>query len=51
MFLFSQIQDAGFVISAHEEKTLTEAEAQDFYQHKSSEVNDVITTANLVFIG
>ncbi|XP_073701249.1 thioredoxin domain-containing protein 6 [Garra rufa] len=31
------IQDAGFVILAHEERTLSEAEAQDFYQHKAAE--------------
>ncbi|KAI7808782.1 putative thioredoxin domain-containing protein 3-like protein [Triplophysa rosa] len=35
--IIMKIQDAGFVLLAHEEKTLTEAEAQDFYQHKSSE--------------
>nr|XP_005999168.1 PREDICTED: thioredoxin domain-containing protein 3 homolog [Latimeria chalumnae] len=32
-----KIQEAGFQILAHEEKTLTEAEACDFYQHKSGE--------------
>lgn len=33
-----QIQDAGFEILAQEERTLTESEAQDFYQHKAAEV-------------
>ncbi|XP_046902971.1 thioredoxin domain-containing protein 6 [Hypomesus transpacificus] len=32
-----KIQDAGFEILANEERTLTEAEAQDLYQHRSSE--------------
>nr|XP_021334264.1 thioredoxin domain-containing protein 6 isoform X2 [Danio rerio] len=35
--IIMKIQDAGFVILAHEERTLTEAEAQDFYQHKAAE--------------
>ena len=39
--LGGQIQDAGFEILANEERTLTEAEAQDLYQHRSSEVNQV----------
>lgn len=33
-----QIQDAGFEILAHEERTLSEMEAQKFYQHKATEV-------------
>uniref|UniRef100_A0A671SBB8 NME/NM23 family member 8 n=1 Tax=Sinocyclocheilus anshuiensis TaxID=1608454 RepID=A0A671SBB8_9TELE len=36
-FFLRIIQDAGFVILAHEERTLSEAEAQDFYQHKAAE--------------
>ncbi|XP_065108430.1 thioredoxin domain-containing protein 6 [Paramisgurnus dabryanus] len=35
--IIMKIQNAGFVILAHEEKTLTETEAKDFYQHKASE--------------
>ncbi|XP_064419268.1 thioredoxin domain-containing protein 6 [Latimeria chalumnae] len=35
--IMMKIQEAGFQILAHEEKTLTEAEACDFYQHKSGE--------------
>uniref|UniRef100_A0A665WWN5 Nucleoside diphosphate kinase B n=1 Tax=Echeneis naucrates TaxID=173247 RepID=A0A665WWN5_ECHNA len=35
--IIMKIQDAGFQILAHEEHTLTEAEAQDFYQHKAAE--------------
>uniref|UniRef100_A0A672QWF3 NME/NM23 family member 8 n=1 Tax=Sinocyclocheilus grahami TaxID=75366 RepID=A0A672QWF3_SINGR len=35
--IIMKIQDAGFVILAHEERTLSEAEAQDFYQHKAAE--------------
>ncbi|XP_051998027.1 thioredoxin domain-containing protein 6 isoform X3 [Xyrauchen texanus] len=35
--IIMKIQDAGFVILAHEERTLTEAEVQDFYQHKATE--------------
>ncbi|XP_068186203.1 thioredoxin domain-containing protein 6 isoform X2 [Antennarius striatus] len=33
-----KIQDAGFEILAHEERTLTDTEARDFYQHKAAEV-------------
>ncbi|XP_074550568.1 thioredoxin domain-containing protein 6-like isoform X2 [Halichoeres trimaculatus] len=36
--IIMKIQDAGFEILAHEERTLTEAEARDFYQHKAAEV-------------
>ncbi|XP_071322241.1 thioredoxin domain-containing protein 6 [Trachinotus anak] len=35
--IIMKIQDAGFEILAHEERTLTEAEAQNFYQHKTAE--------------
>ncbi|KAJ4933487.1 hypothetical protein JOQ06_030315 [Pogonophryne albipinna] len=35
--LIMKIQDAGFEILAQEERTLTEAEARDFYQHKAEE--------------
>ncbi|XP_068428506.1 thioredoxin domain-containing protein 6 isoform X2 [Clinocottus analis] len=35
--IIMKIQDAGFEILAHEERTLTELEAQDFYQHKAEE--------------
>ncbi|XP_051761176.1 thioredoxin domain-containing protein 6 isoform X4 [Ctenopharyngodon idella] len=35
--IIMKIQDAGFVILAHEERTLSEAEAEDFYQHKAAE--------------
>ncbi|XP_034041845.1 thioredoxin domain-containing protein 6 isoform X1 [Thalassophryne amazonica] len=35
--IIMKIQDAGFEILTHEERTLTEAEAQDFYQHKAQE--------------
>ncbi|XP_058643680.1 thioredoxin domain-containing protein 6 isoform X3 [Onychostoma macrolepis] len=35
--IIMKIQDAGFVILAHEERTLSEAEAQNFYQHKAAE--------------
>ncbi|XP_032423069.1 thioredoxin domain-containing protein 6 isoform X3 [Xiphophorus hellerii] len=35
--IIMKIQDAGFEILAHEERTLTEAEARDFYQHKAAE--------------
>ncbi|XP_072253270.1 thioredoxin domain-containing protein 6 [Leuresthes tenuis] len=35
--IIMKVQDAGFEILAHEERTLTEAEAQDFYQHKAAE--------------
>lgn len=37
-FFSTQIQDAGFEILAHEERTLSESEAQEFYQHKAAEV-------------
>uniref|UniRef100_UPI0037E7226E thioredoxin domain-containing protein 6 n=1 Tax=Semicossyphus pulcher TaxID=241346 RepID=UPI0037E7226E len=36
--IIMKIQDAGFEIMAHEERTLTEVEARDFYQHKAAEV-------------
>ncbi|CAB1430702.1 unnamed protein product [Pleuronectes platessa] len=36
--IIMKIQDAGFEILAHEERTLTEEEARDFYQHKAAEV-------------
>ncbi|XP_029314572.1 thioredoxin domain-containing protein 3 homolog isoform X1 [Cottoperca gobio] len=35
--LIMKIQDAGFEILAQEERTLTEVEARDFYQHKAEE--------------
>ncbi|KAF3843101.1 hypothetical protein F7725_001950 [Dissostichus mawsoni] len=35
--LIMKIQDAGFEILAQEERTLTEAEARDFYQHQAEE--------------
>ncbi|KAM4561193.1 thioredoxin domain-containing protein 6-like [Fundulus diaphanus] len=35
--IIMKIQDAGFEILAHEERTLSEAEARDFYQHKAAE--------------
>ncbi|XP_066497061.1 thioredoxin domain-containing protein 6 isoform X2 [Hoplias malabaricus] len=35
--IIMKIQDAGFEILAHEERTLTESEAQVFYQHKAAE--------------
>ncbi|KAM6955035.1 thioredoxin domain-containing protein 6-like [Lycodopsis pacificus] len=35
--IIMKIQDAGFEILAHEERTLTEVEAQDFYRHKADE--------------
>ncbi|KAM4731281.1 thioredoxin domain-containing protein 6-like [Anableps anableps] len=35
--IIMKIQDAGFKILAHKEHTLTETEAQDFYQHKAAE--------------
>ncbi|XP_041857730.1 thioredoxin domain-containing protein 6 isoform X2 [Melanotaenia boesemani] len=35
--IIMKVQDAGFEILAHEERTLTEAEARDFYQHKAAE--------------
>ncbi|XP_034742447.1 thioredoxin domain-containing protein 6 isoform X1 [Etheostoma cragini] len=35
--IIMKIQDAGFDILAHEERTLTEVEARDFYQHKAEE--------------
>uniref|UniRef100_A0A3B4ACD0 Nucleoside diphosphate kinase B n=1 Tax=Periophthalmus magnuspinnatus TaxID=409849 RepID=A0A3B4ACD0_9GOBI len=36
--IIMKIQDAGFEILVHEERTLTEIEARDFYQHKAQEV-------------
>ncbi|XP_024919437.1 thioredoxin domain-containing protein 3 homolog isoform X2 [Cynoglossus semilaevis] len=35
--IIMKIQDAGFEILAHEERTLSEAEARNFYQHKTAE--------------
>uniref|UniRef100_A0A3B4ZST5 Nucleoside diphosphate kinase B n=1 Tax=Stegastes partitus TaxID=144197 RepID=A0A3B4ZST5_9TELE len=35
--IIMKMQDAGFEILAQEERTLTEAEARDFYQHKAAE--------------
>ncbi|XP_050927818.1 thioredoxin domain-containing protein 6 [Lates calcarifer] len=35
--IIMKIQDAGFEILAQEERTLTEVEARDFYQHKAAE--------------
>ncbi|KAK2906163.1 hypothetical protein Q8A73_010106 [Channa argus] len=35
--IIMKIQDAGFEILANEERTLTEDEARDFYQHKATE--------------
>uniref|UniRef100_A0A6Q2Z1E3 Nucleoside diphosphate kinase-like domain-containing protein n=1 Tax=Esox lucius TaxID=8010 RepID=A0A6Q2Z1E3_ESOLU len=35
--IIMKIQDAGFEILAHEERTLTKSEAQDFYNHKAGE--------------
>nr|XP_020450331.1 thioredoxin domain-containing protein 6 isoform X2 [Monopterus albus] len=35
--IIMKIQDAGFEILAHEQRTLTEVEARDFYQHKAAE--------------
>uniref|UniRef100_G3NRQ7 Nucleoside diphosphate kinase B n=1 Tax=Gasterosteus aculeatus aculeatus TaxID=481459 RepID=G3NRQ7_GASAC len=35
--IIMKIQDAGFEILAHEERTLTEVEAQDFYRHRAEE--------------
>ncbi|KAE8299381.1 Thioredoxin domain-containing protein 3-like protein Dynein intermediate chain 3 [Larimichthys crocea] len=35
--IIMKIQDAGFEILAHEERTLTETEARAFYQHKAAE--------------
>ncbi|XP_047225894.1 thioredoxin domain-containing protein 6 isoform X2 [Girardinichthys multiradiatus] len=37
--IIMKIQDAGFELLAHEERTLTEAEARDFYQHKAAETS------------
>lgn len=34
-----QIQEAGFDILSNEERTLTEAEMQVFYQHRAGEVS------------
>uniref|UniRef100_A0A8D3AEQ3 Nucleoside diphosphate kinase B n=1 Tax=Scophthalmus maximus TaxID=52904 RepID=A0A8D3AEQ3_SCOMX len=38
--IIMKIQDAGFEVLAHEERTLTEVEARDFYQHKAAEVQN-----------
>ncbi|XP_037542074.1 thioredoxin domain-containing protein 6 [Nematolebias whitei] len=35
--IIMKIRDAGFEILAHDERTLTEAEAREFYQHKAAE--------------
>ncbi|KAI1899249.1 hypothetical protein AGOR_G00059860 [Albula goreensis] len=35
--IIMKIQEAGFEILAHEERTLSESEARDFYQHKAAE--------------
>ncbi|GAA6084909.1 thioredoxin domain-containing protein 6, partial [Tachysurus ichikawai] len=35
--IIMKIQDAGFEILAHKEHTLSETEAQKFYQHKAAE--------------
>nr|XP_015214595.1 PREDICTED: thioredoxin domain-containing protein 3 homolog isoform X1 [Lepisosteus oculatus]XP_015214596.1 PREDICTED: thioredoxin domain-containing protein 3 homolog isoform X1 [Lepisosteus oculatus] len=35
--IIMKVQEAGFEILAREERTLTETEVRDFYQHKSSE--------------
>ncbi|XP_026151444.1 thioredoxin domain-containing protein 6 [Mastacembelus armatus] len=35
--IIMKIQDAGFEILAHEERTLAEAEGREFYQHKATE--------------
>ncbi|XP_026232256.1 thioredoxin domain-containing protein 6 isoform X2 [Anabas testudineus] len=35
--IIMKIQDAGFEILAHDERTLSEVEARDFYQHKATE--------------
>ncbi|XP_066544492.1 thioredoxin domain-containing protein 6 isoform X2 [Amia ocellicauda] len=35
--IIMKIQEAGFEIVANEERTLSEAEARDFYQHRASE--------------
>ncbi|KAI4893002.1 hypothetical protein NFI96_027329, partial [Prochilodus magdalenae] len=35
--IIMKIQDAGFEILAHEERTLSESEAQEFYHHKAEE--------------
>uniref|UniRef100_A0A8C5HQU7 Nucleoside diphosphate kinase B n=1 Tax=Gouania willdenowi TaxID=441366 RepID=A0A8C5HQU7_GOUWI len=37
--IIMKIQDAGFEIMAHEERTLTETEARHFYQHKETEAH------------
>ncbi|MBN3283544.1 TXND3 protein, partial [Polyodon spathula] len=36
--IIMKIQEAGFEILAHEERTLSESEARDFYQHKTDEL-------------
>ncbi|XP_030642536.1 thioredoxin domain-containing protein 3 homolog [Chanos chanos] len=35
--IIMKIQEAGFEVLAHEERTLTESEAREFYQHKARE--------------
>ncbi|MGH0121080.1 UNVERIFIED_CONTAM: hypothetical protein FKN15_069283 [Acipenser sinensis] len=35
--IIMKIQEAGFEILAHEERTLSESEARDFYQHRTEE--------------
>ncbi|KAG8432621.1 hypothetical protein GDO86_017026, partial [Hymenochirus boettgeri] len=35
--IIMKIQEAGFEILAHEERTMTESEARDFYQHRAGE--------------
>ncbi|XP_072272924.1 thioredoxin domain-containing protein 6 [Pyxicephalus adspersus] len=35
--IIMKIQEAGFEILAHEEKTMTESEARDFYQHRAGD--------------
>ncbi|XP_053090399.1 thioredoxin domain-containing protein 6 isoform X3 [Pangasianodon hypophthalmus] len=35
--IIMKIQDAGFEILAHEERTLSESEAREFYRHKAAE--------------
>jgi nucleoside diphosphate kinase len=37
--IIMKIQDAGFEILAHEERTLSDSEARDFYQNKVGEVS------------
>ncbi|XP_067844032.1 thioredoxin domain-containing protein 6-like isoform X1 [Heptranchias perlo] len=37
--IIMKVQEAGFEIFSHEERTLTEEEARDFYQHRAGESN------------